>query len=338
MRSASPSTMTASWLRLPLYVNHGLIADGDLSANMDAKSTDEIGMVQNAMGTMVSNLQGMVARIKQATDGLASSSEELSATALALEKGSEDQSSRIDQSAAAMIEMSQTTAEVAQNSSETSDAARLMRRIAAQGREAMHSSVSELSRFADSVQESAAIVEALGSKSEEIDAVVELIKEIADQTNLLSLNAAIEAARAGEHGLGFAVVADNVRKLARRTTEATGEIGGTVKEIQASVTRSVACMRDERESVARVLENVNKTLSSIDEIVACVEKVSDMVQTIAVSAEEQSVTSSDVSDNMDSIATITRQLKEAFADIRHSSDDLSRLANELNGMVGWFKV
>lgn len=314
------------------------VAEGDLSANMEVKSKDEIGLVQEAMGTMVSNLQGMVGRIKQATDGLASSSEELSATAMALEKGSEDQNSRIDQSAAAMTQMSQTTAEVATNSTETSDAARLMHQIATQGREAMHHTVGELSRFAASVQESATMVEALGKQSEEIDNVVEFIKDIADQTNLLALNAAIEAARAGEQGRGFAVVADNVRQLAERTTEATGDIGRTVKEMQTSVTRSVVFMKDERDSVARVLENVNHTLVSIDDIVSYVEKVTDMVQRIAVAAEQQSASSNDVSHNMDSIAVITRQLKDSFADIRHSSDDLSRLATELNGMVGWFKV
>jgi methyl-accepting chemotaxis protein len=314
------------------------VARGDLSLQIDTRNTDEIGKVQAAMAEMVQNLREMVGRIKGATDSLSGSSRELSDTAGVLERGSEQQTVRVDQSASAMTEMTQTTAEVARNTSDTSEAALSMKSIAEQGKKAMVMTVRELACFAESVKEAAAKVESLGQQSQEISNVITLINDIADQTNLLALNAAIEAARAGEQGRGFAVVADSVRHLAERTTVATGEIAQTVKTMQASVSASVLFMQQERTSVGRVQGQVDQTLGAIDEIVSYVERVSDMVQRIAVAAEEQSSTSEGVSDNMDGIATVNKELKSSFADIKRSSGQLSNLAADLNGMVGWFKV
>lgn len=314
------------------------VANGDLAVQIDRRTGDEVGRVQAATAEMVENLRAMVAKIKDATTSLASSSERMSATASALQRGSDEQTSRIDQSATAMTEMTQTTMEVARNSMDTSDAALKMRSIAEQGKEAMQGTAQELDRFAETVKEAAAKVESLGQQSEEISTVVTLINDIADQINLLALNAAIEAARAGEQGRGFAVVADNVRQLAERTTTATGEIDQTVRSMQASVRSSVSFMQQERTSVEKVQHQVQQTLSAIDGIVTYVENVADMVQRIAVAAEEQSSTSEQVSHNMDGVAAIARDLKSSFDEIRSSSTGLSALAADLNTMVGWFKV
>ncbi|MEW5744027.1 MAG: methyl-accepting chemotaxis protein [Nitrospirota bacterium] len=314
------------------------VAQGDLAVGLKTTARDEIGMVQTSMGKMVDNLRNIVGKIRTATGSLASSSEELSATAVTLEKGSQDQALQVEQSATAMTEMSQTTLDVAKNAADTSGAAQKMKTTAMQGKEAMHTTVQELTKFAETVKESAVKVESLGRKSEEINDIVTLIKEIADQTNLLALNAAIEAARAGEQGRGFAVVADSVRQLAERTTVAANDIASTVHTMQSEVADSVTFMKEERDSVGKVLDHVNSTLKSIDDIVAYVEGVADMVQRIAAATEEQSSASEEVSHNMETIAVITRQLSSSISEIKRASGDLSHLATELNGTASWFKV
>ncbi len=314
------------------------VAKGDLTTSLVNTSNDEVGKVQGAVGEMVHNLKGIVEKILGATQNLASSSEELSATAIALEQGANRQSSQVEQVAAAMEEMNQTTVEVARNSLETFDAADKMKAIAGRGKNAMETTMAEMNRFADTVREAATMVEGLGQQSEQINEVVTLIKDIADQTNLLALNAAIEAARAGDQGRGFAVVADNVRSLAERTSNATEEIAATVRTMQGSVSKSVAFMQEERDSVNGVQSHIRQTLTAIDEIVAYVSQVTDMVQRIAVAAEEQSSTSADVSQNMLGIQDVTRELSNSFADIKSSSEGLSHLAAELKDMMAWFKV
>lgn len=314
------------------------VAKGNLTYKMTAQTKDEVGLVQSSMGAMVTNLQDIVGRMRTATGGLASSSEELSATAAVLDQGSQSQTMQIEQSATAMTEMSQTTIDVAKNASEAAEAAQTMKTTAIKGQDVMNETAKELNKFADTFNVSAVKIEGLGRKSDEINNVVTLIREIAEQTNLLALNAAIEAARAGDQGRGFAVVADNVRQLAERTAQATNDIGVTVKGMQAEVRESVDFMKREKDTVAIVLAKVRDTQGSIEGIVTYVEKVSDMVQRIAVATEEQSSTSDMVSHSMEDVAVITRQLSGSILEIKRASGDLSRLAAELNTMAGWFKT
>jgi len=314
------------------------VAGGNLAARLESGSRDEVGKVQASMAKMVDSIRQIVARIGAATESLASNSEEMSTTAGVLEDGAEQQALRVEQSAAAMVEMSQTTLDVARNTSEAAGTAEMMKTAALEGKEAMALTVRELRHFAGTFEDTAGKVELLGDQSAQINEIVTLIEDIADQTNLLALNASIEAARAGEQGRGFAVVADSVRQLAERTATATADISQTVKAMQESVKQSVGSMHHERRSVGTILDRINDTMEATDRIVGYVERVTDMVRRIAVAAEQQSSTSGDVSQNMDEISVITRELRGSFSDIRHSSDDLSRLAGELNGMVGWFRV
>ncbi len=314
------------------------VAKGNLAYKMAEETKDEVGLVQASMAAMVSNLKDIVGRMRTATGSLAGSSEELSATSDVLEKGSQGQAMQIEQSATAMTEMSQTTIDVARNASEAAEAAQTMKARAIEGQGVMNETVVELSKFANTFKNSADKIEGLGRKSDEIRNVVTLIREIAEQTNLLALNAAIEAARAGEQGRGFAVVADSVRQLAERTATATDDIGATVKGMQSEVKDSVEMMKRERETVGTVLVKVRDTQKSIQDIVTYVEKVADMVQRIAVATEEQSSTSDMVSHSMEDVAVITRQLSGSIREIKRASGDLSRLAAELNTMAGWFKT
>lgn len=312
--------------------------NGDLGVRLDESRKDEFGTLASHFNQATTRLKEMTTHIREIINDLATNSKVLASISETLDKGATEQASQTEQSAAAMTEMSQTTLDVAKNAANTAEAAQKMKGTAEHGKESMDTTMNELVSFADTVKESAAMVEALGQKSDEINTIVVLIKEIADQTNLLALNAAIEAARAGEQGRGFAVVADSVRQLAERTTVAADDIGRTVGTMQKEVSKSVGFMREERASIERVLGNVKSTLSAMDEIVSYVGQVSDMVQRIAAATEEQSSASEEVSHNMENIAVITRNLSNSIAEIRRASDELSRHAGELDSTSSWFKA
>jgi len=314
------------------------VAGGDLTVSMAASSKDEVGRVQGSMARMLESIREVVGRIGLATDALASSSEEMAATAGVLETGAARQAGRVEDSASTMAEMTSTTVEMARNTADTASTADMMKVTAQEGKKAMQLTVQELQKFAETFTETAGMVEQLGEQSAQISDIGTLIRDIADQTNLLALNAAIEAARAGDQGRGFAVVADSVRELAERTATATADINHTVKEMQVSVNRSVVKMGHEKEAVNTILSRVNSTVEAIDSIAKYVDQVNDMVRRIATATEEQSAASSEVSHNVEEISLLTRELRAACSGIRESSDGLSRLAGDLNGMVGWFKV
>ncbi len=314
------------------------VSAGDLTSDLPPAADDEVGRVLASMGAMVENLRGVVARIRGATESLAASAEELSATSVALEHGAERQGEGVEQSAAAMVQMSATNNDVAHNTAHASDAALAMRRTAEEGKAAMDATSQELARFAQGVKEAASAVEALGQQSREIHTVVELIEDIADQTNLLALNASIEAARAGAQGRGFAVVADHVRVLAEKTAVAAGQIAATVRTMQGGVDRSVGVMQEQRRAVDGVLGHLRQTLGAIEGIGTNVGSVTEMVQHISVASQQQAAVSQDVSRTMEEIAGVTRELRGSFAEVRTAADGLSHLAAEIEDMVHWFKV
>ena len=314
------------------------IASGNLNCTVSADQNDEIGLVQKAMAEMVVSLRQIAKEIGQATDTLASSSEELSATATSLEHGTDEQTGQIQHSATAMVEMSQTINEVANNVNSTAETASSMKKTALHGRGQMHGAVDELLTFAETIKMSAKKVESLSEKSEEITNIISLIKDIADQTNLLALNAAIEAARAGDMGRGFAVVADEVRSLAEKTSEATGGIVKGINEMQSSVKESVDLIKKESVSVDNVVAMVNDSMHSIDKIVEDMENISEMISRIAVAAEQQSVTSEEITKVMSGIAEASGEIKAAFSDVKRSAQDLAVTATDLNESAKWFKL
>ena len=195
-----------------------------------------------------------------------------------------------------------------------------------------------MNRIAEAVHNSSYTIQALGANSNQIGEIIAVIDDIADQTNLLALNAAIEAARAGEQGRGFAVVADEVRKLAERTTKATKEIAAMIKSIQSDTSGAVASMESGTGEVERGVEMTRKAGEALKEIVNNVQHVSDMIGQIATAAEEQSAAAEQISTSIETIASVT---KESAAGARQSStacQELSRLALELQKMVGQFKL
>ena len=314
------------------------VAKGDLSKTITVTSDDEVGKVLTSVGEMVGNLSRIATDIHGATDNLSNSSEQLSVTAKALDDGTQRQHAQIEQAVTAMGEMNQTTQQVAKNSSETFDAAAQMKKMAQNGKQSMLTTVEEINKFSEKVTESAAQIHSLTQESAQIGEVVELIKDIADQTNLLALNAAIEAARAGEMGRGFAVVADSVRSLAERTTEGTHDIAQLIHNIQERVNNSMKTNEQERASMNIVLEHIHQTLSSIDEIVVCVDRVADMVQQTAVASEQQSATSVEINNSMTAISEVTREVTTCCSDIKQSAANLSMLAGNLKTSASWFRM
>ena len=314
------------------------IASGDLKSGPATESGDEIGQVQRAMGVMVGNLQGIARKIGMATDTLADHSNGLSSTAASLERGTEEQTGRIEQSAVAMTQMSQTINEVSENALSTASEATAMRHAANAGRGQMHSAVGELHRFAETIKGSTREVQSLGEQSEQITGIVSLINDIADQTNLLALNAAIEAARAGDAGRGFAVVADQVRQLAAKTAEATGEIVTSVNAMRSGVTRTVKLIEEESSAIDRVVFIVNDSVQSIDAVVENMDKITDRVERIAVAAQEQSATSDAVSHGMNNIAGVANQIKTSFSEVKSSSENLAAVAADLKDTTKWFRL
>ena len=312
------------------------VAEGELALKIPEGGKDEIGGVQNAVGKMVSNLDGVVAKIRASTEALVASSERLSGAALELSRGSTSQAQRVEESAHAIAEMSQANGEVASSAANTAQTAQRMRQTAHDSKELMTVSVGKLSGFGEMVKTSAAKVEDLSKKSEHIDSIVTLIKDIADQTNLLALNAAIEAARAGEQGRGFAVVADSVRTLAERTATAANEIGAMVGAMRHDMADTTTAIMEERDEVVRVIADVTAGIQSIDEIAAQVEEVSCMVDRIAASTEQQSAASAELAAGMDQVSGVTRQLKETAGQIKLAAEGLARLASDLNTVSAWF--
>lgn len=326
----------------PLKQNVSLakaVASGDLSVEgLEGYSSDETGELSTSLNTMNNNLQDMISKIAQTAELLASATEELSASAEQMARGSQESSSQTGQVATAVEQMSATVMEVAKNSSQAAESAKKASEIAFKGGEIVNLTTQGMNRIAETVQESAVTIQTLGANSNQIGEIIAVIDDIADQTNLLALNAAIEAARAGEQGRGFAVVADEVRKLAERTTKATKEIATMIKSIQSDTSDAVASMEAGTKEVEEGVEITLKAGESLKEIVDNVQHVSDMISQIAAAAEEQSAAAEEISTSIETIAAVT---KESAAGAQQSStacQELSRLALELQKMVSQFKL
>ncbi|MBI5639098.1 MAG: methyl-accepting chemotaxis protein [Nitrospirae bacterium] len=316
----------------------GAASHGDLSRDVSVTSDDELGEMARNITSMMGSLREMTRKIIDVTSTLASSSEEVSATTAQISNGINDQTSQVEQSATATTEISQTIMDVAKNASEASTASKEATEIALEGKRVVEETVSGMMNIARTVEESSKTIEELGESSKQIGEIINVIKDIADQTNLLALNAAIEAARAGEQGRGFAVVADEVRKLAERTTKATGQISAMISKIQNDTEVSVKSMSEGKESAEEGVKLVERARESLDRIVGASERCLDMVRLIATATEEQSTAIEEVSTTMESIASVSKSSLTAVSQINTATNDLARLAGELKQLVGWFKV
>ncbi|CZT29066.1 histidine kinase, HAMP region: chemotaxis sensory transducer [Pseudomonas cerasi] len=314
------------------------IASGDLTQSVSSTRGDEAGHLLNAIGTMQGNLKRTIQEISSASDQLASAAEELGAVTEESTRGLTRQNDEIQQAATAVNEMTAAVEEVARNAVSTSEESKALATDAANGRGQVDNTVKGIGTMVREITESTGSVTTLAGHVRDISKVLEVIRSIAEQTNLLALNAAIEAARAGEQGRGFAVVADEVRALAHRTQASTVEIEGMIGTVQSGADGAVAAMSKSLATATNTQELAQRAGSALEKITSGVGTINERNMVIASASEEQAQVAREVDRNLVNIQELSAQSAAGANQTSASSQELSRLAISFNTMVAQFKL
>jgi methyl-accepting chemotaxis protein len=311
---------------------------GDLSNQMDESKKDEFGSLALYFNRAVANLSNMILNVKSATDTLALNSVNLSSSTTQIASNTREQSTQTAQAASATEELNTSFLDVARNFASAADSAKDAAKLAEKGGEVVSKTIEGMNMIARSVGESARTIEILGKNSEKIGEIVSVISDIAEQTNLLALNAAIEAARAGEQGRGFSVVADEVKKLAEKTSFATKEIVDTIQLIQNDTCNAVKFMHAGTKEVDAGVNLANQAGESLQQIVLSVQKVTDGLQQVAAAVEEQTHAGKDIAANLETVAVLTQQTADSAQQSSEATGSLNDLARELQNLISGFKL
>ena len=325
----------------PISGTTGVIKDvsrGDLTRRLTVSSQDEIGEMSSHFNSFVDQLQQNMVQIAESSTTVSSAADSLNNVAEQMAGASSQVSVQVSSVAGASEEMAATSTQIAQNCARAAESSQQANKSVQAGAAIITETVHVMDEIAVGVKESAALIESLGTRSDQIGRVIELINEIADQTNLLALNAAIEAARAGEHGRGFAVVADEVRKLAERTGDATKDIGETIAAMQSETKTAVTSMVQSVEKVEAGNQKAKKSGVALDEILREINTVVEQINQIAVAAEQETATTNEMTANIHQISAIVNQMAETVQENSDEASRLSNLAGELGGIVGQFKL
>ncbi len=314
-------------------------SNGDLEINIKPENeNDSIGQLFKGFNKAVENIKSMILQVMQAVHSTASASAQISSSAEEMAAGAQEQSSQTTEIAGAVEQMTKTIMETSRNATVAAEQSKLAKEVANNGGKSIQQTIEGMNKIAMVVSEAAETIKELGKSSEKIGTIIEVIDDIADQTNLLALNAAIEAARAGEHGRGFAVVADEVRKLAERTTKATKEISDMIKEIQRDTNGAVVAMEGGTTEVEKGKKLANESGESLKQILDKTTEVMDIINQVAAASEEQSSAAEQISHSIEGINNVTQQTATGVQEIAKAAEDLNNLTTTLQNLIQKFKI
>jgi len=314
------------------------LADGDLTTQIALDSRDEMIEIEQGFNAMAVNFNQMVKQILESSEQLGGASSELLDASAQTHKGVDEQKIQTEQVATAMNEMSTTVLEVSKNITNTASAAEEANRNAIKGSQKVDIMIEAIQQLANQIESGALVIKQLEEDSKDISSVLDVIVGVAEQTNLLSLNAAIEAARAGEHGSGFAVVAEEVRTLAGRTQQSTKEIGAVIDKLQIGTLKAVEVMKSSQKEAESVVNHAGEAGSLLLSITTSVDRINEMSTDIAGAAEEQIVTTEQINSSIVSISGMTDNTASAAQQTSSASESMNNLAGKLQKMVSNFIV